>query len=350
MKQASKLKFKDIVKIKDDNVHWDRRKCFSYNCFYNQITGGRGIGKTTNLCLYGILNCDKGHEFIYVRRYTKECKEFVVKDSLSPILDGVIYKPDGTGGYTIMWEDRKLGYIIPLSIARNYKSVSFNKVTTFIYDEAIVMQTLNYRYLTNEVTQLLEFVSTVQRTRTNLKVFLLGNNEDEFSPYNAFFKIPVFERIYVDKKRDLYCEKAEHSQALLELEKKTGLWALTHDTSYGQYHYENKNIKGENYNICEKPATCRLVFKLVLEGETLFVNTFENKGDVMLYCYRKEFKDSHKDTITYTIVQNGEINYLDVDLFKVRLRRYLYIFYFNKKIYYDDSRSGAIIKYVIESI
>lgn len=349
-KSQAKITFKDLVKIKNDGIHYDCSKYYSYDAFLGIIDGGRGVGKTTTFCKQGILNCDKGEEFIYLRRYKPEIKEFVKKDSLKPILDNVRYKGDGSGGYVAMFEDITLGYLLPLSTARSNKSVDFSKVTLIIFDEGIVRQTASYRYLHDEVIELLEFISTVVRTRTNIRVVILGNNEDLFSPYHSFWDIPAFEKVYYDKKKKIYCEHVPTSPKLLELEQKTGLYAAIADSSYGQYHYHNKNINEENVPISEtKPNYCKQhpMFRINIDNQTVNVYTYYDNNELSLYCEHKDRKID--DNITYSLMEKGKINYLAGELFKKRIRPFLYRFYFNKRILYSSGKAGALIGWVIDN-
>ena len=335
MSQPSKLLKNLQVKIQDDGKHYSCNKFFSYNCFWGMIDATRGIGKTTTFLRKGILNAKKGEEFIYLRRYKPEIKRFINEDSISPIVDGVRYVGDGTGGYKVMVEDFKVGSIIALVTARSYKSVDFHNVTMIIFDEAFVHQTPSYRYLNDEVTLLLEFIGTVQRTRTNLKVVLLGNNEDMFSPYHSYFNIPVFDKIWVDKDRGIYCEHASHGDLLMEDEKKTGLYNLIKGTAYGDYYYKNK-VLGSTNNIIlqDKPSNAKLSFRVNIEERTLNLYTYYTKeNDIWLYCEVRH--RIIKDNITYEIMHKGKMNYLDISIFKKRLKNYLYRFYFNKHITYN---------------
>ena len=139
MKQHSKSgrKFKKIIpKLTLNPTYYNLNKFFSYpELFMGMIDGGRGIGKTTSAFIKAIINSNKGEEFIYLRRYKPEIKDFVNQDSLSPIVDGIRYRGDGTGGYMCYYEDHKIGNLIALSTSRSYKSVDFSKVTLIIFDE-----------------------------------------------------------------------------------------------------------------------------------------------------------------------------------------------------------------------
>ena len=334
------------LKLNNENdIYYNCTKAYSYNLFMHMIDGGRGIGKTTTFLIDGLHQVEKGFQFVYIRRYKSEVKEFVNKDSLGKILDDVVYKGDGNGGYTMIWNDTILGYVIPLSVQRSYKSVDFSKVNRIIYDEAIVKQNATYRYLQDEVIQLFEFMSTVFRTRTNVKVILLGNNEDIFNPFAAYFHIPLFQSIFLDKEHGIYCEHAKNSPKLIEMEKQTGLYALVKDTAYGDYHYDNKVLGADRVNIGSKPTNARILFRLVFNEQTVNVYTCAG-APPMLYFERRD--KIIKDNITYVILENGNINYLYVELYRKKLRGYVYRYYFNGNIIYNDEKAGAVIKWLIE--
>lgn len=349
MKQHLKLP-KNLIKLKfDDGIHYNCNKFYSYDFFLGLIDGGRGIGKTTTFLIKGLLENVKGHEWIYMRRYKPEIKKFVTKNSLSPIIDNVLYKGDGTGGYTAMFNGETLGYLLPLVTYRSYKSVDFSKVTLIIFDEGFVRANNSYRYLVDEVTQFLEFISTVIRTRKNVKVVILGNNEDMFSPYHMFWKIPMFEKIYINTERGIYCEHAKNSEALLEEEKKTGLYKLIIGTTYGDYHYDNKLLNESKIKIGNKPSNTSLMFRVIVEGQTINVYTYYSKNkDICLFAeYREKVI---KDDISYEIMKDGKYNYVDIDLYKKRIKSYLSNFYFNDRITYDNEKGGALISWVMENV
>lgn len=338
------------LKLNNNNdVYYNCNKFYSYDAFMGMIDGGRGIGKTTTFEIKGIQINNKGGEWIYLRRYKPEIKKFVTKDSLSKVIDGVVYKGDGAGGYTVLVEDQILGYCIALSTARSYKSVDFSKVELIIFDEAFVKKSSSYRYLDDEVITLLEFISTVQRTRTNLRVVILSNNEDQFNPYANFFDLPIFETLYYDKDRKLYCEHAKNSPKLMELEKKTGLFALIKGTAYADYHYDNKVLNNEkDVNIISKPPNAKLVYRVILYKQTLNVYTYYDKEEQYMYCENK--RKIINDNITYDILQNGRTNYLHVNTFKKKLLNFTYRFYFNKKASYSSERAYAMMSWLMEEM
>lgn len=337
------------LKLNNDNdIYYSCRKCYSYDFFMAYIDGGRGIGKTTTFLIQAMQIVNNGGEFIYLRRYKPEIKKFVAKSPLSLIVDGVSYKGFGEGGYCIFIENKVIGYAIPLSTQQAYKSVNFEKVKLIIYDEAILKPSGTARYLKDEVIEFLEFVSTVQRTRTDLRIVVMGNNVDLFSPYAEFFKLPIYDTIWYDKDRRLYCEHAKNSPKLIEMEKKTGLYGLIKDTAYGAYHYDNKVLDSKSYSIGKKPKDVRLMFRLGVNRQTINIYQYYIGNDSFIYC---EGRDKViNDNVTYRLIDEGKVNYVDASAYKMKVMKYLYRHYFNKRILFSDEKVGSIISWLIEEV
>ena len=315
--------------------------------FLNILLGGRGVGKTTGLNIKNTTDYfNDGSQFIYLRRYKNEIKQFTKKRTLNEVFDGYTYKGDGIGGYNYCVQDDIAGYGIPLSLAPEYKSSSFPRVNKIIYDEAILLRGGNLRYLDDEVIELLEFASTVFRTRTNCKIFILGNNLDMFNPYNEFFKIPLFDHIYVDRERGVYCEKIHDSNELRKVEEKTPLFKLINGTSYGDYHYNNKVITSSPAIIGDKPSNVSLLCRIRVTDETVNMYTFQKDNDINLY-FERRYKVIDDD-ITYNICNGSEINYLDSKNFNLKILPFLLKYYYKNQCLYSDQRCGDLIKYVID--
>ena len=345
LKSKSNLKIELI--LNNNSIFYNANKCYSYNLFFNTILGGRGIGKTTTFLIKGIQNYNKDNsQFVYVRRYKPELKQFIKKDTLGGIAKGITYKGDGSGGYEFNFMNDTIGYGITLAQQSVYKSSNFPRVTTIIFDE-FTLKKGNYHYLPDEVSTFFELVSTIFRTRTNGKVILLGNNIDLFNPYFAYYNIPTFNKIYTDTKRGIYCELAENSPELLKREQDTGLYKLTNDTLYGQYHYENKVLSDSNYLIIDKPKQVSLLARFVFNNETINVYNFYDKKQFKLYCERRD--KIINDNKTYVILEHNNPNYYYIKLYQSSIKNYIQKQYFNNLIYYDDEKCGSLLNYLINN-
>ena len=342
------------LKLSNDNdIYWCTKK---FNSYYPDIwldiaIGGRGIGKTTGAFIdVGNRFNKRGEEFIYLRRYKPELKKFVAKKSLDAVYEGIIYKP-AADMWTFSFENKVVGYGIALSTGVDFKSVNFDKVTTIIYDEATLKRHSQKRYLTDEVTMLLEFISSVVRTRTNYRVLILGNNVDLYNPYFEYFSVPTFKGVYIDRKRGLMCELPKNSPKLLEMGKKTPLYKLIHDTSYGRYHYDNEVLGSANEpSIIAEPKEIRNFVKVVIRGSTLFITfyTDERTKCQRFYVYRKDYEA--KGSNVYYLTKGNEVNYFYLDYFKKRCQAILNRFYYDDRIDFDEKKTADIFAAMMEDL
>lgn len=176
---------------------------------YNFIVGGRSNGKTTGyqleVALPNYLN-DK-EQFVKIVRTNDDTVPLLnedwidvnVKNKLkSKGLTYVYYRKTFYIGSIKDYEDYGLkkfvqekadvwGYVIPLSQQARYKSSDRSKVSTIVFDEFAIAE--EYMYLPNEVEQLMSLISTIIRSRDNVKVFFIGNALSLKNPYFDYFGI-----------------------------------------------------------------------------------------------------------------------------------------------------------------
>lgn len=339
-----------LLKLSNDSdVYYNPRYALSREAFMIVSIGGRGIGKTTGWLIEAVKKrIKRGEEFIYCRRYKPELKAFESKNTLDTIVDNVTIQKDGLGGSIYKIGDDTIGYGIALSVANAYKSADFSRVGMIIYDEAVLPPKSPTRYLPNEMTTLLEFVSTVYRTRTKGRVVILGNNLDLFNPYFNYYSVPLFEEKYFDKKRGLYCELCKNSPKLLEMERKTPLYKLIEGTQYGEYHYENKPLLTKDYLVIRKPSNCSLQCRILVNDNEIAIYLFTNKEGTHMYV--ETCNKIIKDNITYEIYNKGVVNYIAVQLYKRKIKNFVGRYYFSDNIAYSDEKAGAIMTWVTNNL
>lgn len=326
----------------DCETYWDIIKILSKGCFLNVCMGGRGIGKTTQANILGCMDFrDKGEEFIYLRRYKTECS--AQEKLLDNIADNINFKGDKKGGGSYIWGGNTLGYIIPLSIAQQYKSMNFSNVSLIIYDEAIIPTGSNIHYLKDEVVALLEFASTVFRHRKNGKILVLGNNLNFFNPYCEYFNVKVFNGLYVDKERGLLVEYAKHSAELLKIEEETPLFKLTKGTAYHDYHYNNDVMVANKVECVEKKPNDKLRARFVFNTYTLNVYVRAD-SKLLLESVRKVIEED----ITYHILDNNEPNYYNIEILRKTWFNLLKYRYYHFEINYVNQDAYTLMEYIVD--
>lgn len=293
-------------KIKrNDLLYWSPNKAFSYNVNFNFIFNVRSTGKTTQcvcLCVDNFINT--GEEFCYIRRYKSETKQN--QKLLNKFLDNVKLLGDGQKGgeWHVLTkrqengkeitEYRRVGFLMSLSVQSNYKSSNlYDNVTNIIYDEAIIKRGgKSNHYLYDEVQELLHLISSIVRNRTNYKVWILGNNLDLLNPFYEFFRIPKFNKYFIDKERGIYIEESDMTKLMLEEKEKTPLYKLTKDTEFNAENILNKPSDTLNINISTKSVNDKLLIRLVVNKTTLNVYS-RNEGVIYIERVLKTYNDDY---------------------------------------------------------
>ena len=169
------------------------------NAHYYVIYGERSNGKTYSSLDYCLEKYEKtGEQFAYVRRWGEDIR----KKQLSQLFaahaenkriekltsgkwDGMDYtgskfrltKADEENKVTI--SEDVCGYAFDLNSMEHYKSISFPKVTTIVFDEFLSRN----GYLPNEFILFTNVISTIVRQRNNVKIIMLGNTVNRSCPY-----------------------------------------------------------------------------------------------------------------------------------------------------------------------
>ncbi len=180
--------------------YYSLNKINKKNATYNIIIGERSNGKTYAMLLHVLRRYVKDKkQFAYLRRW----KEDVTGRRAQRLFSGVvtngevakITKGEFTGvhylagkfflcvyddnGKAIYNDGDVIGFTFALSDGEHDKSTSFPNVTTIIFDEFLT----NKLYLNDEFVLFMNSISTIVRRREDVKIYMLGNTVNKFSPY-----------------------------------------------------------------------------------------------------------------------------------------------------------------------
>ena len=168
---------------------------------YYMVIGERSNGKTYSSLDRALeLNASKGEEFAYIRRFNEDIRP----KNLSSLFDSHIENNRIAQLYndkynTIEYKSNKfylvkrledgkadpdvepviIGRAFDLNSMEHYKSISFPRVNTIIFDEFLSRQ----GYLPNEFMLFQNALSTIIRFRDNVKIIMLGNTVNKYCPY-----------------------------------------------------------------------------------------------------------------------------------------------------------------------
>lgn len=333
----------------DNDIYYNPNKALSYGCNFILSMGGRGVGKTTGWLIKSCQRYIKKHkQFIYVRRYKDELGEFLSKDTMGGIAEGITYT-GGSKSATFISEDNIIGYGATLSTYRKFKSSRFPDVTTVIFDEAFLLRSSTAHYSSTEVTDFLEFFNTIQRTRTDVMAVIMGNNLDLFNPYFSYFNVPYLQggEHWVNRDRGLYVEMPKASAKLIEEIKKTPLYKLTKGTAYGNYYVDNDLLSSNTIKPIPKPTNATLFCRLIVNGLMLNMYIVNTNGNIRLYC--EERNKVIDDSRSCTLMTNNNPNYLFMQQFKLKLRPMIWHYYFRDCMDYSSQKASDVMKWVIDN-
>lgn len=243
-------------------MYWSSQAAKSRNCLFNFILGARGTGKTyckKDDVISAFLKT--GEQFVYMRRYKEEFRH------IEKFFDDIENKyADHSFKYyqgTFYIDSKPAGYTMPLSTAKMCKSVSYEKVSSIIFDEFIIDKGF-IRYLPDEVTNFLEAYSTIARLR-DVKVWFLSNAISITNPYFLYFGIDLPYGSNFRIKDDILIELVEddeHSEAA----RQTRFGKLIKNTEYGAYAIDNKFLRDTAFFVGKKPLTASYRFSILYRG------------------------------------------------------------------------------------
>ncbi len=231
---------------------YDINQTLSYNCLFNFVIGNRGCGKTYGAKKRAIKQfLDKGHQFVYLRRYNDELLE-----TAPTYFDDIIANnefPDihieYSGGIYYI-NDQIAGYSMALTKAKSYKSIAYPLVYFIIFDEFLIEETGFSRYLKNEVEAFLGFYMSIDRYR-GCQVFFLANAVTMINPYTLYFNISLPYGSKFVRKGDVLLQLVENEE-YIQNRKKTRFGQLIEGTKFSEYAIENKFMNDSKTFIMKK--------------------------------------------------------------------------------------------------
>lgn len=183
-------------------IYYDiRRTMKDYpDAYYYVVIGERSNGKTYSSLDYALQRyAETGEQFGYIRRFGEDIRKKQLSNLFSAHIENgrvsELFSGDWTGiEYTgskffltkfseesgrTEYSEEPIGFAFDLNSMEHYKSISFPKITTIIFDEFLSRT----GYLPNEFLLFSNSVSTIVRLRTNVKIIMLGNTVNKYAPY-----------------------------------------------------------------------------------------------------------------------------------------------------------------------
>lgn len=169
------------------------------DAYYYMAYGERSDGKTYSALSMALRNYFKrGEQFAYIRRYGEDIRKKQLSNLFSGHIENGVIEDLSNGEWTsvdytankfrfsrvnddgaVEYSEEPFGFAFDLNSMEHYKSISFPKITTIIFDEFMSRT----GYLPNEFVLFGNTLSTIIRLRDNVKIFMLGNTVNKYCPY-----------------------------------------------------------------------------------------------------------------------------------------------------------------------
>lgn len=170
------------------------------NAQYNIIFGERSNGKSYSVLKYGLENYVKtGKQLAIVRRFDDDIKQGKADSFFDSLIQNGEIERMTDGKYTHVYyysrkfylayhddnldkdikDNKPFAYTFAVNTATKYKSTSYPDITTIMFDEFLERK----YYLPTEFPDFMSIISTIVRSRDDVKIFMLGNTVNKYCPY-----------------------------------------------------------------------------------------------------------------------------------------------------------------------
>ena len=279
---------------KNNNLYYNSNELFSHNSMINFVMSERGGGKSFDAKRRMINNFLNKHKMsIYIRRTKVEID--LVKgtffNDIKEFYEDIEFKVDGMGGYI----NGELAIIfLPLSTSSNFKSSSYPDVDLIVFEEYVIAQTANKRYLKNEMFLLWELIETILRLRDG-RILFLSNAISYVNPLFEFFNIEIVnpKKRFHKFKDGLITVELPQLDDYKKIKSQTKFAKLLEGSQYADYAFNNEAFEdSDDYILKERKGNLKFMCSVIQNNYE--VGIWFNEGDFTLYCDNLILKDSKK--------------------------------------------------------
>ena len=346
------------------------------DAYYYVVFGERSNGKTYSALDYALERYRKnGEQFAYIRRWGEDIRKknlanlfsgHAENGRISKLFDGEwtqvyygmskFYLERINDKGEIERADENCGFAFDINGMEHFKSTSFPKVTTIIFDEFMSRN----GYLPNEWILFANALSTIIRLRTNVKIIMLGNTVNKYCPY---FSEMGLNHIKDQKPGTVDVYRYGDTNLTVAVEYTgTSAWnnGKPSDVYFSFDNPELKMITGGAWEIavyphlsvkyCPKDVVAN--FFIEFEGELLHgeVVSLDTGAFIFIHAKTTPIKDEDNDII-YTTKPNEKWNYrMCLTRHRDKLSMFILKCLSENRIFYSTNEIGEVFRnYVIWS-
>lgn len=367
------------------NKYYDIKPILKTNADYYVIFGERSNGKSfgvEEIMLFGLHEdgidfdgyLDKGKQSAIIRRWDEDLKgskganvwnHFIYHEKFGNILEkrtkgewnNIIYlnrawwlELRDENGNTLKRDVTPFCYAFAISSEEHYKSVSFPKIYNILLDEFI---SRSY-YLPDEFILFTSILSTIIRTKDEVKIFMCGNTIGKYNPYfsemglkNAKNQKSGTIDVYTYGESSLRVA-VEHTEEMEKRVKKE---------SNKYFAFDNPKLKmiskGEwELNLYPHipfkyfKTDIRYIYFIVFDSETFQCEIIEKNDNYITYIHRKTtpIKEDERGMIysqDFSYLPNHSRNILKPH---TMLQKKILRFFARERVFYQDNEVGNTIE------
>lgn len=339
------------------------------NAHYNLIFGERSNGKTYSVLKYALERYVKtGEQLAIVRRFEEDIRGSR-GDSFFDALTGNGEITKLTGGefdfvkhsnrkFYLARRDENLekdiidnqpfAFSFAINIASRYKSTSYPNVTTICFDEFLERQF----YLANEFADFMSIISTIVRSRDNVKIFMLGNTVNKTCPYFAEMGL----RHIKDMKQGSI-EVYQYGESKLKVAVEYAANLDKNKPSNVYFAFDNPKLQMITGGVWEmalyphlpikyKPNQIMLTYFIKFDGNLLQCEIVDTGNATFTYIHRKTTPIYDEDNdIIYTLEYDPRPNHVRRILKpSTEWQKKILLYFAKEKVFYQDNEVGEIVR------
>ena len=355
---------------KEKIKYWDINHILKIPASYYVIFGKRSNGKTYGTLEYGLKQYfNDGSEIAYIRRWDDDLKGNKGGTLFNPLIPVIKKLSNGEWNDTrymsrawyfihrdkdgnIDKEDiNPFAYAFALTTWEHYKSTNYPKVNTIVFDEFLTREF----YLEDEFIHFQNVLSTIIRLRDNVKIFMLGNTVNKFSPY---FKEMGLKNVYKMEQGTIDTYRYGESGLVVAVEYCSELNKKLKANKY--FAFDNPRLEMITNGKWEidiyphfpmdykpvLPKEIKYIFFIIYEDNILQCEIIKKPDTVFLFIHRKTTPIKENNTnLVYSLETNPKRNYRRKLTRGISpIERYILNLFARDKVFYQDNEIGEIMR------
>lgn len=348
--------------------YYSLKNILKTNSTYNIIIGERSNGKTYACLKHGIEQYFKdGSQMAIIRRWQTDIrgnraseifKALLANDEVYKISNGkyqgIHYYGGkfylcnyGDNGKAIYNDNDVIAYPFSLSDTEHNKSISYPDIRTIIFDEFLTRQV----YLPDEFILFMNTISTIVRNRTDVKIFMLGNTVNKYSPY---FDEMGLRNVSKQEQGTIDIYKYGNSKLKVAVEYCKSMGKSKENSFY--FAFNNPKLEMiktgawelDIYPHCPikyKPKDIIFTYFIEFGGEIFQAEIVNKDNHVFTFIHEKTTPIRNKDKeLIYSLDYNSKINYnRSILQSHNEITNKIKNFFILDKVYYQDNNVGNTI-------